>query len=915
MPPPTQSLFRFVAVRRPTAPTPTQPPPPEVVEQVCDFSNALLPRAAQLIELRDRHGAELLLASLTGKTPETLAAGAALLRRLHRRAVLDDRLSLRDVRSAMADALPDSVLSDVAKRATTVVVLVRWLGSATSPAVARAASLLRGAVIARLGKAALADEYLVADLVRGHSIRLPELPGPTPDGAQANGKAAVELRALIGDLRRLGGRAAAVGLGADPPLAALRNGALGNLQPLAERVAAAAERFGLPPRASVSTLARVADLELASITATDVDVVAGGTSPPPVSLPPPSLPVLAARARILGRGDLMVVRVAHLRYELGEIAYIENVLRSELRGRTHVIDTATSEKIIETSELFNEAIQELTTTERFEFQEAASTANSSTTTLSAGMSVSGGFGPVTVGVEVSAGHSTSTSASNSSSTTYAKDVTDRATETMRSEASKRTETTNRTRITETNKHDFDNRTGDDHVRGIYRWLNKVDTVQVFNYGERLHLEFVVSEPAAQLTYFTAAAGGSEPTEPLPLDFGPADITEQNFVALGQRYDAAGLSRPPAMQVAVPATFTFAPANPSAEVNPDPDSSEPTMQASTVTTAEVSIPAGYAAGTVVTSVAYGGDLSAGSHPGIGSGLPTEVLAQATVEISLGGQRFAVWAGHSEESHVIELQERRTGNLPVAIGSKQVEGLAIAMRVIAFRTQEAYQAWQHNTFERIQQAYLAKRSEYQTAQSLAARRQAYTADTPPEINRDIEVRELTRGCQTVLTGQDFDLFGSVLHEPGDAPRIDVDEAWAEADAIVFFSDVIDWALMAYIYYPYQWAGRHRWAELTARTSTDPLHQAFLQAGAARVVVPVRDGYEHAVAKYLRTGEIPHWGPEPWRGRPTKHPTVDELIADANDRPDDGEVAVGDPWEVTSPTTLVYLQQDAELNPVPS
>jgi hypothetical protein len=80
---------------------------------------------------------------------------------------------------------------------------------------------------------------------------------------------------------------------------------------------------------------------------------------------------------------------------------------------------------------------------------------------------------------------------------------------------------------------------------------------------------------------------------------------------------------------------------------------------------------------------------------------------------------------------------------------------------------------------------------------------------------------------------------------------------------------------------------------------------------VVVPVREGFERVVARYLQTGKIPSWGPEPWRGRPTNYPMVDELIADANDRPDD-EVAVDEPWKVVSPTTLVYLQDDAELNP---
>lgn len=647
------------------------------------------------------------------------------------------------------------------------------------------------------------------------------------------------------------------------------------------------------------------DLDLTPVVNDSVIVAA------PTSLPPPSLPVFEAQARVLGRGDLMVVRSSHLRYDIGEIAYVENVLKSELRGRTHVVDTATGQRVVESDSTLSESTQELSGTERHELQEAASSTNTSSSSISAGMSVSGGFGPVKVGIDVNASHSTSTSESNSSAASYAKEVTDRATETMRTSSSQRTVTTTRTRVTETNKHDFDNTAGAEHVRGVYRWLNKVDLAQVYNYGERLMLEFVVPEPAAQHVYLASeAAAAAGPVEPGPLDFGPDDVTERNFMRLGGRYQAAGLSRPPAAQVSVPATFTFAPAQPTEQVNPDPENSPPVMFANAVASAEVSIPDGYAAGTVVTSVVYGGELAVGEKPGPDD-VPKSVFNQAPVNISAGGQRFSIVAGDSEESHVIPLEQRRTGNLPIAIGSQQVNGLAIAMRVIAFRTDEAMNQWQHDTFTRIQQAYLSRLAEYETAQSVAQMRQGFTAVTPTDVNRSIEIRELTRSCQTLLTGQEFDLFGSISTPLDDAPRIDLDEAWVEADAIQFFSDVFEWDLITYVFYPYQWAGRHRWAELSARTSSDPLHQSFLQAGAARVVVPVRPGYERHIARYLRTGKIPEWGPEPWRGRPTRHPAVDELIADANDRPS-GEVPVAEPWEVISPTSLIYLQADAELNP---
>jgi len=156
----------------------------------------------------------------------------------------------------------------------------------------------------------------------------------------------------------------------------------------------------------------------------------------------------------------------------------------------------------------------------------------------------------------------------------------------------------------------------------------------------------------------------------------------------------------------------------------------------------------------------------------------------------------------------------------------------------------------------------------------------------------------------------MYGS-LDDPDEDPRIDRLELAAEADHIQFFEDVFDWPNLTYLCYPYQWAGRDRWAAVLSRTSSDPLHQAFLQAGAARVMVPVRAGYEHAVGEYLATSQVPTLSPRPWRGSNNPYPPIEDLIGDALDRPGE-EVAVDEPWEVVTPTALIQLQTGTELNP---
>jgi hypothetical protein len=41
-------------------------------------------------------------------------------------------------------------------------------------------------------------------------------------------------------------------------------------------------------------------------------------------------------------------------------------------------------------------------------------------------------------------------------------------------------------------------------------------------------------------------------------------------------------------------------------------------------------------------------------------------------------------------------------------------------------------------------------------------------------------------------------------------------------------------------------------------DPMHRAFLKAGAARVVLPVRPGFEDTFLAFVNTGDMPSLNP---------------------------------------------------------
>src|SRR5215475_5075383 len=100
----------------------------------------------------------------------------------------------------------------------------------------------------------------------------------------------------------------------------------------------------------------------------------------------------------------------------------------------------------------------------------------------------------------------------------------------------------------------------------------------------------------------------------------------------------------------------------------------------------------------------------------------------------------------------------------------------------------------------------------------------------------------------------------------------------------------------------------AESDAPRRRDRQFADFLRAGAARVVFPVRPGFEAAVVHYLETSEIWNGGPPPEISNSLYVPIIKEIRESTGAM--GSEIAVGDPWLVHLPTTLVRLRPNDDL-----
>jgi hypothetical protein len=222
----------------------------------------------------------------------------------------------------------------------------------------------------------------------------------------------------------------------------------------------------------------------------------------------------------------------------------------------------------------------------------------------------------------------------------------------------------------------------------------------------------------------------------------------------------------------------------------------------------------------------------------------------------------------------------------------------------------------TYDAIAEAYTNVLLQYeQEVEALKQRKEAektlaFETGNPPSTNQRIIRTELKKHCLAFIRNEHAGLLNT-SHTAGDAtipPQFDIEDAKADGTLIRFFEHAFEWDQMQYVFYPYFWARPGGWADRFHARNMDPALEEFLKAGYARVVVPVRVGFEAAVSYFLETGL-------PWEGEgepPINDPLYKPIVEEIKERTggDQGEIAVGEPWETRLPTTAILVRTHPSL-----
>jgi hypothetical protein len=253
--------------------------------------------------------------------------------------------------------------------------------------------------------------------------------------------------------------------------------------------------------------------------------------------------------RPLGIGDLKVVKQNLLRYELGEISDIENVLQGQQKERVHSVKQTTEETLLTEQEQTTSNEKDLQTTDRFELSDQMSATISEKRQNEAGVSVTGSYGPVSISANTKFSDSSSQEQSTKISRNFARDVVSKSVQKVEQRVREERITKTTLQVEETNKYSQSAPTK--NIVGIYRWIDKIYWAQVNVYGKRLMLEFMVPEPAALYIHSQSVQPVDKAAvqAPVPLTITPDQLTRYNYSSLAAVYAAEVQNPPPSIQLA------------------------------------------------------------------------------------------------------------------------------------------------------------------------------------------------------------------------------------------------------------------------------------------------------------------------------------------------------------------------------
>ncbi|MDR6968493.1 hypothetical protein J2X31_002516 [Flavobacterium arsenatis] len=591
-------------------------------------------------------------------------------------------------------------------------------------------------------------------------------------------------------------------------------------------------------------------------------------------------------------------------YVEGEVAHIENIMAREFKEKSTRRLRRKEETQTLTSETEREQLTDTSTVDRFEMQSEVAKVIASSKDFNGGVNAT--YGNKAANFEISAMANYASNNTKEESTrmavTQAKEITERALDRIVSKVKEERIEKIVEEFEENNTHGFDNRKGDQHVVGVYRWVDKVYKNQIVNYGKRMMYEFAIPEPARLHNLGMSTLVDENKAKALPFPQDPRTSRLHKLTSFSDLDDTRLKHWTGVYNVEFtkkPDELAYFGKSISIEKQDGPHESVSKSDS-------IKIDEKYVAKRSFVVIAGHEDTDANQAHVI------SVLVGDT-SISLLTRLRGVHTTEGTFSNVQEMSNIR-GEVPFSIQYYNYHTGVVNVTVECKLSVEALAQWQQETFNAIIKGYEKALEKYNEALAVETANGVQILGSNPGFYREIENIILRKNCISYLIssnpnskltfGKDFykkNNSESTLHF-GNAMINNTADLDSYAALVKFIEQAFEWDIMSYYFYPFYWGNRSNWVSMYQYDQThDPLFKAFMQSGMARVIVTVRPGFEEAVRYYMQTGQIWMGGEVPVIGDKLYQSIVDEM------RKTEGE-KVGMAWPTRVPTSMTILQAES-------
>jgi len=539
--------------------------------------------------------------------------------------------------------------------------------------------------------------------------------------------------------------------------------------------------------------------------------------------------------------ELFVVKDKLSCYKPGEISYIENVMKDEIRERSH--------RHLQREETYSEREEETETYEeknhqidqQFSLKKQMDKVVETDLSIDAGASYTagGGLAPTKFTATLDTSFKQSRKNAQKMVKDESKKILDKAISKLQTNIRTLSSKKMINEVEEINKHTFGGSEGaTQDMSRTFHFANLEKEAQVYSHGTRMMIDINLPEVSKRFkTLMQKEFDLKEPKKPcLKIE----DINPKDYLKYIECYGFTDLEEPiPQPSVEWKTIFV------------DENTENPYL----------TIPEGYTATEMHMPE---------------SNMHKKIIGFHRFTLSFGGgtveRRFE--SGNTTINTPATILETNSGS--IGIDTRNIKDFWAVLKFKLVPDLVNNLPWQIDVYNRILAKYQSDLEAYNRALEAfkGAQKNKYNKNSFM-LKRTIE-EQLKHQALEYITCQFFDEPNGMRYnvKPCGLPQMDLLETQKYGAKVKFFEQAFEWKFMNYMLYPYFYGKKCSWQDKLMEEHDNGLFEKFLQAGYASVTVAVRPGFEQQVNHYLATKQI--WGGagQPPLSGPTALPLYQEI-----------------------------------------